>query len=94
MRTRAALMVFDHDARLGDPLLCDGLVGDACAKGDTARRAPAHPLECALGEPNQPHAMVDAAGPEPALGNLNVSGVSRSQRLLTCLTSMVVPAPR
>ena len=62
--------LLDHDARLGDPLLRHGLVGDARAKGDTARRAPAHPFEWPLGEPDKSDAMVNPARSEQALGDL------------------------
>ncbi len=36
-------------------------------------RAPAHALERALGEPDQPHAVMDAPGAEPALRDLEAA---------------------
>ena len=43
------------------------------AEGGPARRPPAHPFERALGETDQPDAMMDAAGSEPTLGDLEAT---------------------
>ena len=59
--------------RIRNPLLRHGLIGDARAEGDAARRPPTHPFEGALGQPDQPHAVVDATRPEPALRDLEAA---------------------
>src|SRR5207248_2781564 len=63
----------DLDARLGDPFADDALVGERPAKGDAALDPRAHRLERALGEPDHPHAMMDAAGTQPALRDLEAA---------------------
>src|SRR5712692_2616519 len=57
----------DLDARLRDPLADDAVVRDIAAEGMTAERTLAQRLERTLGNADEPHAMVNAAGSEPAL---------------------------
>src|SRR5207253_9970495 len=57
----------DHDACFRDPLERDRTLGDGFAEGDAIFHAPAHFLQRAFGETDNAHAMVDAAGSEPAL---------------------------
>jgi hypothetical protein len=42
--------LFDHDTRLGNPLLRDGLVRNTSAKGGARHRAPAHTFERTLSQ--------------------------------------------
>ena len=59
----------DVDARLGNPVLDVGVVGDRLAEGDPGLGAFAHQLQRALGHADGPHAVVDPAGPEPGLAD-------------------------
>ncbi len=63
----------DLDARLGDALAHDALLGQRPAEGDAALDARAHRFERALGQADQAHAVVDAARPEPALRDLEAA---------------------
>src|SRR5262249_12690015 len=62
--------------RLGNPLLCDGLVRNASAKGGASHRTPAHALERALGQTDQSHAMVDAPGTEAPLRDVEAAALA------------------
>ncbi len=59
----------DLHAAAGDPLAHDTAVGQRSAEGLAGDGAAAHQLQSALGEPDGPHRVVHAAGPEPALGD-------------------------
>ena len=71
----------DVDAGLGDPLLPDRMVGDALAEGRAREQAPGHRLQSGLGHADRAHAMVDAAGPEPALRDLEAAALAEDQVL-------------
>ena len=60
----------DRDPGAGEPLAVAAEVGDRLAEGDPARRALAGQLERLLGQADEPHAVVHAAGAEPALRDL------------------------
>ena len=70
VRSRAASII---DARLGDALLRHRALGDRLAESDARERPLAHQLERALGRADRAHAVVDAAGPEPALRDLEAA---------------------
>ena len=59
----------DLHARLRDEVLDELLLGERAAEGLALVRAPAHQLEGALGRADRAHAVVDAAGAEPVLGD-------------------------
>ncbi len=65
----------DLHARLRDPLADDAMVRDIAAEGMTAERALAQGLERPLGNADEPHAMVNAAGPEPALRDFEAASL-------------------
>jgi hypothetical protein len=57
----------DLHARLRDPLVDNAVVRDIATEGMAAGRTLAQGLEGTLGNADEPHTMVNAAGPEPAL---------------------------
>src|SRR5689334_7747877 len=61
--------LLDAHPRLGDPVLDDALLGQGLAEGDPAGGTAAHQLKSALGRADLAHAVVDAAGAEPGLGD-------------------------
>ena len=65
--------LLDHAARFGDPLLPHGLARDLGAERDAAGQPLHHQLERALGEADEAHAVVDAAGTEPSLRDLEAA---------------------
>src|SRR5690606_1194087 len=60
----------DRDARFGDGGHDDALLGERLAERDAGLGPGAHRLERALGQADQPHAVMDAARAEPTLGDL------------------------
>ena len=69
----------DVDARRGDPLLPDAVLHQALAEGDPGLKALHHSLQSFLGDSDRPHAMVDPARPEPALGDLEAAAFAEQQ---------------
>ena len=69
----------DLDARLGDPFAPDALLGNLFAEGDPAVKSFAHQLQRALGDADGAHAVVDAARPEPALGDFEAAPFAQQQ---------------
>mmetsp|Transcript_8030 Transcript_8030/g.15497 ORF Transcript_8030/g.15497 Transcript_8030/m.15497 type:complete len:498 (+) Transcript_8030:657-2150(+) len=65
--------LLDHAARLGNALLRDGLLGDGLAEGGAGDGALAHQLQRTLGRADAAHAVVDAAGAEAPLGDLEAA---------------------
>ena len=66
--------LIDLDARLGDRRCSrHALVGDGLAEGGARQRAAAQRFERALGNADLAHAMVDAAGAEAALRDLEAA---------------------
>src|SRR6266508_6721684 len=59
-RQQASLL--DLDARFGDVGANRAPFGERFAEGDAPGHPPTHRLERALGDANQPHAVVDAGG--------------------------------
>ena len=57
------------------------LLGDRLAEGHALGEAAAHLLQRALGQADEPHAVVDAPGPEAALGDLE-AGAPRARSML------------
>ncbi len=70
---RQEARLVDHDARLGDALARHALVGNRLVEGDALQRALAHQFQRALGQPDQAHAVVDAARAEAALGDFETA---------------------
>ena len=58
--------LLDRHPRLGDLLAHHALLGERLAEGDARRGALAHQLERPLRHADRAHAVMDAAGPEPA----------------------------
>ncbi|KRB79740.1 hypothetical protein ASE00_18685 [Sphingomonas sp. Root710] len=69
--------LFDHDARLGDVFQRYRLLRQRAAEGMAQCGAAAHPFEHPLGHADQPHAMVDAARPEPPLGDVETAAFAQ-----------------
>jgi hypothetical protein len=67
----------DLAAGFGNALLRHGLLGHGLAKGHARRRAPAHQFQRALGQADQAHAVVDAAGAQAALGDLEAAAFTQ-----------------
>src|SRR5712692_1913644 len=65
--------LIDLDARLGDALERDVVLAQPLAEGHPLVGALAHELERALGHADLTHAVVDAAGAESALGDLEAA---------------------
>ena len=59
----------DGDPGVGDALAVAAEVDQRLAERRALEAAPAGQLERQLGQPDQPHAVVDAARAEPALGD-------------------------
>ena len=59
--------LLDPHPRLGDPAADDAVVDDRAAERRARGGPPAQHLERALGHPDRPHRVVDAAGAEPLL---------------------------
>ena len=71
--------LLDVDARLGDVRADRPLLGERLAESDPGFCAPAQRLQGALGQSNQPHAVVDAAWTKAALGNLEAAPLAQEQ---------------
>ena len=56
--------------------------GQLLAERLAAQRTPAHQLQRHLGLADRPHAMMDAAGPEPALRDLEAPALAEDQIVL------------
>src|SRR2546423_1332182 len=67
----------DLHARLRDPMADDPMVRGIPAKSMAAERTLAQGLERTLGNADEPHAMVNAAGPKPALRDLEAAPLSQ-----------------
>jgi len=63
----------DHDARLRDALASDALVRDGSPKGNPFSGTAAHFLKRHLCLPDETHAMMDTARPEPSLRDLEAA---------------------
>jgi hypothetical protein len=63
----------DLAAGLGNALLRHGLGATVLPKATRRRRTFAHQLQCAFGQANQAHAMVNAARAKATLGNLEAT---------------------
>ena len=59
----------DLDARLGDPVLDQALLGDERAEGGALERPAHHEFEGPLGDADGAHAVVDASRAEAGLGD-------------------------
>ena len=70
---RQETCLLDHDARLGDALERDALLGHRLAERHPSQRALAHALERALGQADLAHAVVDATRAEAALRDLEAA---------------------
>ena len=55
------------------------LLGDRLAEGDARLDAAAHGFQRALGQADQAHAVMDAAGAEPALRDLEAAAFAEQQ---------------
>src|SRR5215472_1900804 len=69
----------DPDPGLGDPVLDDALTGQGAAERVALRGPAAHQLQRPLGRADLPHAVVDAAGAEPGLGDRESITLARDQ---------------
>ena len=63
----------DRDARFRDALERDRALGDRLAERDTALHPAAHLLERAFREAHKAHAVVNPAGSESALGDIEAA---------------------
>src|SRR5258707_11867862 len=70
---RQEARLVDLDAGLRDPVARHPVVRDGAAEGAAADGALAHFFQRALGDADQPHAMMDAARAEPALSDLEAA---------------------
>ena len=68
--------LLDHDARFRDPFQRHRLLRHRLAEGDAASGPPAHHLQRAFGQPDQAHAMMDAAGAETPLRDLEAAALA------------------
>ena len=73
--------LIDLDARVGDPLHDDALLGERLAERDALLDALDHRLERALRQTDRAHAMVDAPRPKPALRDLEAAAFAEQQVL-------------
>ncbi len=71
--------LFDLDAGLGDFGAERAHFGEGAAEGDTAFGAAAEVFEGTFGDADEAHAVVDAAGAEAALGDLEASAFAEEQ---------------
>src|SRR5690606_7233744 len=74
--------LLDADARSGDALARYALLGERLAERSAAAGALAHHLERALGRTDEPHAVVDPAGAEAALRDLEAAALAEKNVLL------------
>src|SRR6185437_2914728 len=73
--------LFDQNARLGDSLLRDRLFAHEPSKRTPARGAAAHGLQPSLRHADEPHAMMDAPRPQPALSDLKSPSLPQQEIL-------------
>ena len=71
----------DLDARLGDPVLDVGVLGDRLAERHPLQRALAQQVQRALGHADRAHAVVDAPGPEAGLADHEPVALTGQQRV-------------
>ena len=71
----------DVGARLGDALFPDRMLGDVLAEGFAAHQPPAHLLQRHLGRADGAHAVVDAAGTQARLADLEAAAFAEQQVL-------------
>ena len=67
----------DQDTRLRDPLQPDRLLGERTAERDPSAQPPAHQLERDFRDPDQAHAVVNPARPQPGLGNFEAAALAQ-----------------
>ena len=79
---------FDVDARFGDALLPDRMLGDLLAEGDAGQKPLGHLLQRHFGNAYRAHAVVDAAGAKPALRDLETAAFAEQEVLAGTRTSL------
>ena len=69
----------DVDARFGDALLPNGMLGELLAERDARQKPLGHFLQRDFGGADRPHAMVDAARAEAALRDLEAAAFAEEE---------------
>ena len=69
----------DVDARLRDALLPDGMLGELLAEGDARQKPLGHFFQRHFGGAKRAHAMMDPAGPEAALCDLEAAALAEQE---------------